>query len=274
MWWNSALTVMQVLRLRRQKPRTPHIAWQNFWNSVTATGDGGDVLWDASDAAEATRYRDILVANADLHLPLVDLACGNGRFTRTLAPAFPRTVGVDVAPAAVALAQVETAAGEELSGTTFRALDMTEPGAGSLLHDDLGTDVNVFVRGLLHILTVAERQNLVGNIAALVGTRGVVLIAETNHRGSRIAYLERLGAGPRALPHALAKVIISGVPEPSSFGEAELAECFPAGRWNRALVDPTAVITTVPTDPSTPGNDLPGFVALLAPRGSLVPHGR
>lgn len=270
MWWNSALTVVRVLRLRREKPRTPPIAWQNFWSSVARTGDGGDVLWDASDATEATRYRDILIAHADLQLPLIDLACGNGRFTRALATAFPRAWGVDVAPAAVARAQAEGAT--EQSRTIFRALDLTEPEAGRVLRDDIGTDATVFVRGLLHILTVAERQRLVANIAALVGTRGVVLIAETNHRGSRIAYLESLGAGPRILPHALAKVITSGVPEPSSFGEAELADCFPPDRWSRALVDSAATITTVPTAPRTAGNILPGFVALLAPRPVLVPH--
>ena len=87
---------------------------------------------------------------------------------------------------------------------------MTAPGAGRLLRADLGEDANVFVRGVFHILDGPARRKAADAVAALVGARGVALLAETNHRGPRLEYLERLGAGPRGIPPALARVIAAG----------------------------------------------------------------
>ena len=66
-------------------------------------------------------------------LPLADIGCGNGRFTRGLAGRFPRAVGVDVSPAAVARAHFETNSGQPT--VSFNVLDVTEPGAGSVLRE-------------------------------------------------------------------------------------------------------------------------------------------
>jgi len=273
-WWRSALTLRRVIRLSRQAPRQVSGRWDNFWAGVSATGDGGDVLWDASDSDEAPHYRDLLAAHADLQLPLVDIGCGNGRFTRALALRFPRALGVDISPAAIARAQAETTSvGTRPSQVTFRALDVTHTAAGSLLHGDLGQDANVFVRGLFHILDVPARRQAAASIAEIVGSRGVVLIAETNYRGSRIHYLESLGAGPRAIPAALARIIATGMPAPLAFGAAELADCFPAARWNRAVIDADATITTIPLSTPDAPDELPGFLAVLSPRDAATPPG-
>jgi SAM-dependent methyltransferase len=191
--WKRIAIAAHVLRLRRRAPREVGGRWEHFWAGVRATGDGGDVLWDASDPAEAARYLGLFAEHADPALPVVDVGCGNGRFTRALAGRYPEVVGVDLSPAAVALATAESAG---TPGVRFRTLDMTAPNAGHILRDDVGGDANVFVRGVLHILEAPVRRRMADNIGTLVGARGRVLIGETNHRGHPLHYLERLGAGP------------------------------------------------------------------------------
>jgi SAM-dependent methyltransferase len=261
--WKRVFIAAHVLRLRRRAPREVGRRWEHFWAGVRATGDGGDVLWDTSDSAEATRYLDLLADHADPTLPIVDIGCGNGRFTRALAGRFPSAVGVDVSPAAVALATTESAGTPTV---TFRALDMTAPDAGRVLRDGIGGDTNVFVRGVLHILDVPGRRRMAGSIGTLLGTRGRVLISETNHRGSPLGYLERLGAGPRGIPSALARAIATGIPPPSAFGDVELDACFPTQYWRRVLVDADAAITTIPLSTLGGHDTVPGYIAVLARR--------
>lgn len=264
--------IVHVIRLSLRAPRGTVDSWDHFWTSVTATGDGGDVLWDAGDTHEAQHYLDLLTAHADLELPIVDIGCGNGRFTRALATLFPAVLGVDISPAALARARVETTgdagvgAGATSSPITFRTLDITGPSAGGLLRRELGSDANVFVRGVFHVLGAAARREAAAGIAALVGQHGVVLIAETNHRGHRLGYLERLGAGPRGIPPALAKAIGSGLPAPLAFGQPELDDCFPPQRWRWIVSDARATIITVPSRSAGVRVRLPGFIAVLAAR--------
>jgi SAM-dependent methyltransferase len=260
--WKRIFIAAHVVRLRLRAPREASTRWDAFWAGVRATGDGGDVLWDAESPAEADRYLDLLAAHADLTLPAVDLGCGNGRFTRALAARFPSTVGVDLSPAAVARAEAESAG---MPGIAFRVLDMTDPRAAPLLRDTLGGDANVFVRGVLHVLDEPARRRLAGGVGALVGARGRVLISETNHRGNPLGYLERLGAGLRGLPAALARAISTGIPAPSAFGEAELDACFPRSAWRRVLVDADAAIMTIPMSTPSAHDTIPAFVAILAP---------
>ncbi len=260
--WKRIFIAAHVLRLRRRVPRQASSHWDHFWAGVRATGDGGDVLWDASSPAEAVRYLHLLGEYADPALPVVDIGCGNGRFTRALAAHFPTAVGVDVSPPAVARAEAESAG---TPGVAFRVLDVTEPGAGRVLRDVVGGDANVFVRGVLHVLDVPARRRLASGVGTLVGDRGRVLISETNHRGNPLGYLERLGAGPRGLPAALAWAIATGIPAPSPFGEAELDACFPPNAWRRVLVDADAAITTIPLSTPRAHDTLPALVVVLAP---------
>jgi SAM-dependent methyltransferase len=269
-WWRRLLTIPHVVRLSRRAPRAHPDHWDQYWSAVTATGDGGDVLWDAGGTEEARHYLDLLAVHADPHLPIVDIGCGNGRFTRALAAHFPKALGVDLSPAAVARARSETAEGTS-GAVTFRTGDVTEPGAGGQLRDDLGGNAHVFVRGVLHVLDVAGRREAATSIADVVGDGGVVLIAETNHRGPRLGYLEQLGAGPRGIPPALARAISSGIPAPLPFGGAELDACFPPERWSRVVIEAEATIVTIASEASGSRHRVPGFVALLTLRSGGVP---
>ncbi len=289
MGWSRALLVPHVVRLGLRAPREVSTRWDRYWAGVRATGDGGDVLWDSSRPDEARRYLDLLGAHADPRLPVIDLGCGNGRLTRALATRYPRALGVDLSPAAIARAEHETidhqdhpdrpgdpdptsdpagpgVGGVGAAGPEFRAADMTVDGVGGRLAAELG-DANVFIRGVLHVLDAPARRRLATNVHSLVGTTGTVLVAETNYPGPPLGYLESLGAGPRGLPHPLARAVASGLPRPQPFGVAELEDCFSPARWDRVLVDDHAEITAIPMQRANVPESIPALVAVLRPRG-------
>lgn len=259
MRWSRALLVPHIIRLARRAPRDVATRWDRYWADVRSTGDGGDVLWDSSRTDEGRRYLDLLVAHADPGLPVVDIGCGNGRFTRVLATRFPRALGVDLSPHAIARAREEAGGA---AGVEFRVVDMLGPGAA-----DLPGPCNVFVRGVLHVLSPPARRALAAAIGDLVGTRGTALLVETNYDGPMLGYLESLGAGPRGMPGPLARAIASGLPGPSRFGDAELDSCFPPARWERVLVDGSSRITTALLGRAGAPATIPAHVAVLRLRG-------
>jgi SAM-dependent methyltransferase len=247
------LLAPHVARLGLRAPRDVGSRWDRYWAAVRATGDGGDVLWDSSDPAEAEHYLALLAAHADPDLPAVDIGCGNGRFTRALAARFPRALGLDLSPHAIERAREEAG---DLATVEFQVADMLAPGAGLRI----GGEWNVFVRGVLHTLDAAGRRRLAANVGDLLGARGAALIAETNFAGPLLGYLESLGGGPRGLPPPLARAISAGLPRPGRFGAAELADCFPPPRWERVVVDDGARISTVPMRGAA---TIPALVAVL-----------
>ncbi|MEJ2867800.1 class I SAM-dependent methyltransferase [Actinomycetospora sp. OC33-EN08] len=192
------LMLPHLVRWGIRAPRDAEGRWDRYWAGVGSTGDGGDVLWDSSDPDEPARYLDILERFADPDLPVLDLGCGNGRFTRALSLRGWRAIGVDVSDAAVALAHDESGSGSAGGGTppSFVVADLTDAGAMDRLAEELG-EVNVLVRGVLHVLDPDARRELARNVGRLLGDRGVAVIAETNHQGSLLSYLESLGAGAR-----------------------------------------------------------------------------
>ncbi|WP_433801587.1 class I SAM-dependent methyltransferase [Actinomycetospora sp. CA-084318] len=266
------LMLPHLVRWGIRAPRGAEGGWDRYWAGVGTTGDGGDVLWDSGDPAEPERYLAILARFADPALPVVDLGCGNGRFTRAICERGWRGVGVDVSEAAVALARAE--AGAAPDGPSFVVADLTAPGAVDGVHE--GPDgAHVFVRGVLHVLTPEARRQVVRNIRLLLGERGTLVVAETNHRGSLLSYLESLGAGARGLPHPLARAIASGLPTPRPFGVDELARTFPDEDWERVHVDDTAVIHAVPMHRHSDRPErISGLVAVLRGRDHAIPAPR
>ncbi|MBN9099907.1 MULTISPECIES: class I SAM-dependent methyltransferase [unclassified Pseudonocardia] len=257
------MLLLHVIRLARRAPRDVSTRWDRYWADIRDTGDHGDVLWDASTSDEAQRYLDLLAEYADPTLPVVDVGCGNGRFTRRIATRFDHTVGVDLSPHAVARAVRETPPGPRR--VEYRNADMTEPGAGARLAAELGA-CTVFVRGVLHVMPAPQRRALAANLRDLVGARGTLLLAETNHPGPLLGYLENLGAGPRGLPPPLARAIAAGLPRPRPCGDAEIDDAFPPTDWVRVFTDADARIATV-LQPGGGTGTIAGHVAVLRPHG-------
>ncbi len=258
MWWRRALILTHVIRQAVRAPRERSTRWDRFWAATSVTGDGGDVLWDPSTTDEVAQHVNRLLDHANTELPVIDVGCGNGRFTRALALRFPRAIGVDLSASAVQLAERESSGFHNVS---FRALDMTDPDAGRALRAEFG-ECNVFIRGVLHVLSAGDRRRVSANLQEVTGSAGTLLMAETNFTGSLLGYFESLGADARGIPGPLARAISAGIPRPRAFAGAELDEAFPRSLWERVLVA-TTDIRTVPMSGAARPDTVPGFLAVL-----------
>lgn len=130
MSWRQVLIVPKVARLGRQATRDVGGRWDDYWGRVGATGPGGEVLWDSGSEREIQWYVGQVSRYLPGGLPVVDVGCGNGRLTRALVGSFPRAMGVDLSPRAIARADEGSA---QTTSVSFRALDMTGDGAGRTL---------------------------------------------------------------------------------------------------------------------------------------------
>jgi SAM-dependent methyltransferase len=262
--WRRSLTnlllIPRVAWLSRGAPKNLPDAWNKYWSGVTRTGVGGDVLWDSAELTETSSYRPMIDEYFDPAMPVVDVGCGNGSFTRYLADLFPVTVGVDLSTSAVELARTQS---EGRAGLQFRQLDATVPGATADLAVEFGP-ANVFVRGVFHILTPAARAELARNLLPLVGDKGRVLLVETDYRGGSLGYLTSLGASPTAIPAPLERAI-RDIPRPGHFGVKERSLAFPAAAW-QVLEDGPTVIQTIPLRAGSALEEIPGYFAVMAAR--------
>lgn len=253
------LLVPDLIRTAARAPRDGG-QWDRFWTSVSSTGPGGDVLWDAADSEEIGWCVRKATEHLDPTLPIVDLGCGNGRYTCALAEHFAAAVGVDVAVGAVQRAQMEAGPNPRVS---FRVLDGMDPTQAAALAREVAP-ANVFVRGLLHVVDDDARTCLIRTMSALTGGRGSVLLVETAFTGSVLDYLAFLAGGRARLPDLVRLLIRTGVPAPRRFGLEELDRHFPLEAWKRLETGPVEVHTL---DPQGRASSLriPGFFAALEP---------
>ncbi len=256
-----AMLVPRVAWLGLQTPKDAAIGWSRYWSRVRSTGLAGDVLWDSDEGREFDTYGPMLTEHLDTALPIIDIGCGNGRFTRQLSTLFPSVVGVDVAPSAITLARKESSGDDRVR---YDVLDGTVPGATARLAADLAP-VNVFVRGVFHILPSAASAEMARNLVSLCRGGGRVFLAETNFRGSGLDYLVHLGATPRAIPEPLQRAI-RDLPRPGHFGAAERSAAFPAGEWSLITDGPAVIDTTIAPGDAGHTAAIPGYVAVLEPR--------
>jgi len=242
------------VRSRRQGAR----GWEQFWSGVRRTGPGGDVLWDVAERTEMDWCLQRAGRHFDPALPVVDVGCGNGRFTRLLAGRFPVVVGVDVAASAVRLAEAESAG---QPGVSYRVLDAADPAAMRGPAGEIGP-ANVFVRGVMHVTEIGKRAGIADGIAALAGEAGRVLLVETAFEGDPLDYLEYVGGGHGRIPALVRPLVGAGIPPPSRFARPELDRVFPAGSWPR--LDTGAIeMRVIDQDGRRPFLPIPGFFAVL-----------
>lgn len=259
------LLVPKLVRLSSEAPKDPHTAWDQYWGNVNSTGAQGDVLWDAGDDHELLGYLEHLKRQMHPDLPIVDIGCGSGAFSRRLAAHFPHVLGVDVAPNAIARARADS---EGIEGISFLAADMTAPGAArsvaaALASADMPGEANIFIRGVLHVLKPRSQAALAEQLHPLVGKRGRIFLAETDFRGNAVEYVSHLGATRHFIPAPLAAAI-RGLPMPGRFGAAQRVRAFPEDRWD-VVEDGPAVIEARPLTSAEPER-IPGYFSVLQAR--------
>ncbi|WP_458782256.1 class I SAM-dependent methyltransferase [Arthrobacter sp. D3-16] len=255
--------IPKLVRLSRSAHKDRPVAWDRYWAGIKVTGAGSEVLWDSGRDNEFLGYRDVLVRHLDPELPVVDVGCGHGSFTRALAGVFSEVVGVDVSAHAVARARregrVETSTAERVR---YEVRDMTVPGAGNGLADERGA--NIFIRGVLHVLAPDDQMALVENLRLLAGPGGTVFLAETNFQGNPVDYVSHLGATAKAIPAPLERAIRE-LPMPGRFGPAERALVLPNDAWE-LLEEGAVAIETNPMTEVAAQSLVPGYYAVVRSR--------
>lgn len=255
--------IPKLVRLSRSAHKDRPVAWDRYWAGIKVTGAGGEVLWDSGRDNEFLGYRDVLVRHLDPKLPVVDVGCGHGSFTRALAGVFSEVVGVDVSAHAVARARREAEMDSHITERVrYEVRDMTAPGAESGLADERGA--NVFIRGVLHVLGPDDQMALVENLRLLAGPRGTVFLAETNFQGNPVDYVSHLGATAKAIPAPLERAIRE-LPMPGHFGPAERARVLPEETWELLEDGAVAIETNQMTDVAAQSL-IPGYYAVARPR--------
>jgi SAM-dependent methyltransferase len=166
-------------------------AWNHFWTMLPA--EPGAALWDSSPDLTAARQLPLFREHFDPLLPLVDIGCGSGRQTQWLAQHFQRVIGLDIAEAAVALAdQTHPAA-----NVSYRCADLLDQDTAAALHTELG-DADIYLRGVLHQLVPADRTTMLQTIGLLLGESGRIFAQELTERTGW--YVKELLAGGEPLP--------------------------------------------------------------------------
>jgi SAM-dependent methyltransferase len=241
-------------------PRGRAGGWERYWAGVDRTGPGGDVLWDVGSRVELDRVVELAARHFDAALPVIDLGCGNGRLGRALAARFPFVVGADISPSAVRRATEES---PDDGRITYRVLDATDVNGAKELAAEMG-DANVFIRGVLHVMSDRARAAAAESIRHLLGGRGRLLLVETAYPGDSLAYMEYTGGGTAKLPALVRPIVAAGVRPPRHFGRRHLDRTFPAARWRR--LDAGAFeLHTIDQDLHRESLPVPGFFAALAP---------
>jgi SAM-dependent methyltransferase len=247
-----------LMRLRNGSPRRYSQHWEKFWSSIDLTGKEGQVLWDSEPERASAEDLERFRSQVDESLPLLDLGCGNGRQTRFLARSFSRLVGVDVSAAALDLARQETPAE---AGIDYRVLDATRPEQARALHRELG-DVNIYMRGVFHIIQRADRSRFLESLRILLGERGTLYMIEIG--GNALACLRTYpGDSPSGLPRHVHRVVENGV-IPVGFGPRDRATFFSDVFWDVLAEGPSA-IHTIPLGHGQEGQ-VPAIFMLLRPR--------
>lgn len=260
--WQKYLMIPRLIRLARSAPKNRPVAWERYWAGITATGSAGEVLWDSGTDREFLDYKDVLLRHFDPGLPVVDVGCGDGSFTRVLARVFPDVIGVDISRHAVDRARAEPLSRDpEGRGgkVTYEVRDMTLPAAAAGLAGRAGA--NVFIRGLLHVLHREDQAALAENLRVLAGPGGAVFLVETNFRGSPVSYVSHLGATARSIPAPLERAI-RALPMPGHFGPEERLRVLSPSVW-QLLEEGPATIETHPLTGTAGRNAVPGYYAVV-----------
>lgn len=260
--WQKYLMAPRLARLARSAPKNRPVAWERYWAGITASESGGEVLWDSGTDREFLGYKDVLLRHFDPGLPVVDVGCGDGSFTRVLAGVFSDVVGVDISRHAVDRARAEAVLRDPDGPggkATYEVRDMTAPGAAAGLAGSAGA--NVFIRGLLHVLRRADQAALAVNLRDLAGPGGAVFLVETNFRGSPVSYASHLGATARSIPAPLERAIRT-LPMPGHFGPEERLRVLQPEAWE-LLEEGPATIETHPLTGMAGRNSVPGYYAVV-----------
>jgi SAM-dependent methyltransferase len=196
-----------------RNPAVPYAQrWENYWSAVTR--DRTRVVWDAPAEEGVAFDWPNIERHTNRALPMVHLGCGHGRQTAFLADHFPRTIGVDISPSAIARARTDN----PHERVEYRVFDAADPAPIAALHDELG-DCNVYIRGVLHQLADDQQGSYLASALRLIGREGTLSVLELRRGAEQIFFpMVKLG-----LLSFLRPVLDNGI-EPRGITQQRLRE--------------------------------------------------
>ncbi|WP_327167336.1 amino acid adenylation domain-containing protein [Streptomyces subrutilus] len=240
----------------RTEARDTGDAWERYWAGIRRTGRGGDVIWDA-DSGEEFHW---LLGQAQRHfepgLPVIDLGCGNGRYSRELAPHYPSVIGVDVSASAIDHAKREA---RGTANVDYLAIDMTDAEQAAVLGDG---PYNIFVRGVFHVLDQEARARLAAVAGRLLGSGGTLIVHEPDYSSNSFGYLGFVGGKRGRAEDLVGPLEAAGVRHSNRFTRPELAEAFGADAWE-VVEDEAIELHAIDPQSDSDALRLPGYYAVL-----------
>ncbi|WP_053685791.1 class I SAM-dependent methyltransferase [Streptomyces sp. IGB124] len=234
-------------------------AWERYWAGIQRTGRGGDVIWDADSGEEFQWLLDQAQRHFRPDLPLIDLGCGNGRYSRELAPHYPSVVGVDVSVSAIDHARREA---EGVANVDYLAIDMTDAEQAAVLGEG---PYNIFVRGVFHVLDTEARARLAAVADRLLGDEGTLIVHEPDYSSNSFGYLGFVGGKRGRAEDLVGPLEAAGVRHSHRFTRPELAEAFGADGWE--IVEDEAIeLHAIDPQSDSDALRLPGYYAVLRRR--------
>jgi SAM-dependent methyltransferase len=195
----------------------------------------------------------------DPDLPLLDLGCGNGRQSRFLARHFPLVIGADISASAIRLARTET---PENANVVYRVFDALDTDAVEMLHAEYG-DLNVYMRGVLHMIRWHERHRFIENIGCLLGLQGTLYQIELGSES--ILKLRRLPEG--------VFVQIPKVTRRVGFNLEDRSRFYPDDSWCVVAQGSDVALQSIPLPDGTV-EGMPGNYLILRKRTGQADSGR
>jgi flavin-dependent dehydrogenase/SAM-dependent methyltransferase len=184
--------------------------WDDYWRNLSGTVD--KVLWDCPPEEYTGRLIAEYPNDLDRNLPIIDLACGNGRKAHYLAKHFKRAIGCDVSAEAIRGAKELYQSGN----LEFEVLDATSAADARKLHARIG-DANVHVSAMFHSLHGdANRAAAAETVSILCGKTGRAIIEELGPRAAEVFAEIRSRPGPPS--HKVIEFLQHGI-VPAELGE-------------------------------------------------------
>lgn len=144
--------------------------WDSYWRQIEKGGSQMRVLWESDPERSAREDMARFEPHMDEELPLLDLGCGSGKQTRFLAQRFQRVIGVDISPTVVERAQRAAVNDENVE---FRVLNALNQADAAMLHQEVG-DMNIYMRGVFHVINEPDRHDFVATLETLLGQKGTL----------------------------------------------------------------------------------------------------
>ncbi|SEU19351.1 class I SAM-dependent methyltransferase [Stigmatella erecta] len=249
--------------------------WETYWKETASLATHPETdsssIWEVEAAQAAAKDLERFQPFLKPELPLVDLGCGSGIQTRFLAQHFPRVIGVDVSPSAVALA----ARNNPHPSLQYRVLDVFDAQAVQAFRAEHG-DLHIYMRTLLHLVQPASRAAFAEALGTLLGQRGVLYLFELGATAGEYfqAWIHRNG-----MPVSLQRVLKTGI-QPGTVTREHVLAMFPPGRFT-VLADGEMTSAPMPVRVMHPGSSPalapeawapPGYFMVLRPREPQPPQ--